>query len=101
VGSGSVDAEACAERGIEFAVVESPSLMSVAEHAVMSMLMLFKRVVGGAERLRAGTIVGGVEPALTTQESYAYNWVGLERFDALWRQTVGLVGLGRTASHAA
>jgi len=101
VGSGSVDAEACAERGIEVAVVESPSLMSVAEHAVMSMLILFKRVVGAAERLRAGTIVGGVEPTVTTQESYAYNWVGLEHFDALWGQTIGLVGLGRIGSHAA
>jgi phosphoglycerate dehydrogenase-like enzyme len=101
VGSGNVDAQACAERGIEVTVVESPSLMSVAEHAVMSMLMLFKRVVDGAERLRAGTIVGGVEPELTTQESYAYNWVGLEHFDALWGQTIGLVGLGRIGSHAA
>ncbi len=101
VGAGSVDAEACAERGIEVAIVESPSLMSVAEHTVMSMLMLFKRVVDAADRLRAGTIVGGAEPALTTQESYAYNWVGLEHFDALWGQTIGLVGLGRVGTHAA
>jgi phosphoglycerate dehydrogenase-like enzyme len=101
VGSGSVDAVACAERGVEVEIVESPSLMSVAEHAVMSMLMLFKRVVDAADRLRAGTIVDGAEPALTTQESYAYNWVGLEHFDALWGQTVGLVGLGRIGSHAA
>jgi phosphoglycerate dehydrogenase-like enzyme len=101
VGAGSVDAEACAERGIEVAIVESPSLMSVAEHAVMSMLMLLKRVVDADERLRAGTIVGGVEPALTTQETYAYNWVGLERFDALLGETIGLVGLGKVGRHAA
>jgi phosphoglycerate dehydrogenase-like enzyme len=101
VGGGSVDVNACAKRGIEVAIVESPSLMSVAEHAVMSMLMLFKGVVDAAGRLRAGTVVGGVEPALTTQESYAYNWVGLEHFDALWGQTIGLVGLGRIGTHAA
>ena len=43
----------------------------------------------------------GREPELTTQESYAYNWVGLEHFDALYGQTVGLVGLGRIGLHAA
>jgi phosphoglycerate dehydrogenase-like enzyme len=75
--------------------------MSVAEHAVTAILMLLKRIPQATERLRAGVIVGGVEPALTTQEEYAYNWVGLEHFDALWGQTIGLVGLGRIGAHAA
>jgi phosphoglycerate dehydrogenase-like enzyme len=101
LGSGSVDADACRRRGIDVEVVPSPSLMSVAEHAVTAILMLLKRIPQATERLRAGVVVGGVEPALTTQEEYAYNWVGLEHFDALWGQTIGLVGLGRIGSHAA
>ena len=44
-------------------------------------------------------MVGGVQPEVTTQESYAYNWVGLEQFDALYGKTVGLVGLGRIGLH--
>ena len=101
LGGGSVDEAACEARGIPIDVVQSVSLISVAEHAVMSILMLLKRFAPASERLRAGVVVGGLEPALTTQESYAYNWVGLERFAALRNQTVGLVGLGRIGSHAA
>jgi phosphoglycerate dehydrogenase-like enzyme len=101
VGAGSVDTSACQTRGIAVDLVQSPSLNSVAEHAVMSMLMLLKHPVEASERLRAGVVVGGATPAVTTQESYAYNWVGLERFDALYGKTVGLVGLGRIGSHAA
>ncbi len=101
VGAGSVDREACAERGVAVELVESPSLNSVAEHAVMAMLALFKRLGPAMDRLREGVVVDGVQPALTTQESYAYNWVGLERFEMLYGKTVGLVGLGRIGSHAA
>lgn len=101
VGSGSVDDGACRSRGVSIEVIPSPSLMSVAEHAVMAMLMLLKRVPEATARLRAGIVVGGAEPELTTQEHYAYNWVGLEHFDALWGQTVGLVGLGRIGTHVA
>jgi phosphoglycerate dehydrogenase-like enzyme len=100
-GNGAVDAALCAARGVAVDVVSSVSLKSVAEHTVMAMLALLKRLPQATERLRAGVMVDGVEPALTTQESYAYNWVGLEHFDALYGQTVGLVGLGRIAGHAA
>ena len=101
VGGGSVDAGACEARGVAVELVSSPSLNSVAEHAVMAILALFKRLPEAVERLRSGVVVGGVEPAVTTQESYAYNWVGLERFDALYGKTVGLIGLGRIGSYAA
>ena len=101
LGGGSIDEAACAERGIAIDVVQSVSLISVAEHAVMSILMLLKRYDTANARLRAGVVVGDAGPELTTQDSYAYNWVGLERFAALRNQTVGVVGLGRIGSHVA
>jgi D-3-phosphoglycerate dehydrogenase len=101
LGSGTVDAEACAARGIEVLGVSSPALLSVAEHAVLSILALLKRLPRAAEELRAGTVVGGVEPELTTQERYAFNWIGLEHWEALYGKTVGLVGIGKIGSHAA
>ena len=100
VGGGNVDARACEKRAVEVRLVQSPSLNSVAEHTVMLILMLFKRQAEASARLRRGVIVGGVEPAVTTQESYAYNWVGLEKFEALYGKTIGLVGLGRIGLHA-
>ena len=100
-GRGELDAALCTARGVAVDVVSSVSLKSVAEHSVMAMLALLKRLPQATERLRAGVVTGGVEPELTTQESYAYNWVGLDHFDALYGQTVGLVGLGRIGGHAA
>lgn len=101
LGSGSVDGDVCAQRGIGVDEVASPALYSVAEHAVMVVLMLLKRVARVSEELRQGKVAGGVEPAVTTQDSYAFNWTGLEHWEALYGKTVGLVGIGKIGSHAA
>jgi phosphoglycerate dehydrogenase-like enzyme len=101
LGEGFVDEEACRRRSIPVELVPSPALLSVAEHTVAVILAIVKRIPQAGERLRAGERAGGVEPEVTTQESYAYNWVGLERFEALFGLTVGLVGLGKIGTHAA
>ena len=101
MGSGQLDGDACAARGVPVDVVRSPALMSVAEHAVTVILMLLKRVQRVSAELRAGEIAGGVEPAVTTQEEYAFNWTGLEHWEALYGKTIGLVGLGQIGTHAA
>jgi phosphoglycerate dehydrogenase-like enzyme len=101
MGEGDVDAEACAARGVAVDVVHSPALLSVAEHAVMTILMLLKRVQRVSAELRAGVIAGGVAPELTTQERYAFNWTGLEHWEALYGKTVGLVGLGQIGARTA
>jgi phosphoglycerate dehydrogenase-like enzyme len=101
MGGGRLDEAACARRGIAIEVVPSPSLASVAEHAVMSILVLLKRVIQARDELHAGRVVGGVEPEVTTQEKYAYNWVGLDHWEALRGKTIGLVGLGKIGTHTA
>jgi D-3-phosphoglycerate dehydrogenase len=98
---GTIDEQACAARGVPVHTVTSPALATVAEHTLMLILMLIKRAEEATRRLRAGLVAGGIEPALTTQESYAYNWVGLESFEGLRGQTVGLVGLGVIGSKTA
>jgi D-3-phosphoglycerate dehydrogenase / 2-oxoglutarate reductase len=98
---GQVDESALAARSIPLDLVPSTSLMSVGEHAVMCILALLKRFPEASERLRRGEIVDGVEPSLTTQDHYAFNWVGLEHFEALRGATVGLVGVGRIGLHTA
>ena len=100
-GSAAIDESRCSDRGIAIQIVESPGLISVAEHAVMLILAVFKRLGIASDRFRAGQLVDGVTPELTTQESYAYNWVGLERFEALYGKTIGLVGLGKIGLEAA
>jgi len=90
-----------AGRGLALLHVESPALISVAEHAVMLICAVFKRLGIAEQRFRAGVMIDGATPELTTQESYAYNWVGLERFEGLYGQTIGLVGLGKIGSEVA
>jgi len=101
LGAGSVDEDACASRGVVVDTVASPALLSVAEHAVLATLALLKRLQRATTELREGKIVDGVTPAVTTQDSYAFNWTGLEKWEALYGKTVGLVGIGRIGSHAA
>jgi len=98
---GAVDLAECSRRKILVVGVRNVSLLSVAEHAVMAMLILEKRVEEAVRRFHAGIVAGDVQPALTTQTSYAYNWVGLEGWDALYGKRVGLVGLGMIGSAVA
>jgi phosphoglycerate dehydrogenase-like enzyme len=98
---GTIDEQACEARGVQVHAIDSPAMATVAEHTLMLILMLVKRAEEAIHRLRAGVVVNGAEPALTTQQSYAYNWVGLESFEGLRGQPVGLVGLGVIGSRTA
>jgi D-3-phosphoglycerate dehydrogenase len=98
---GTLDSSAFAAHGIPVEVVQSPTLISVAEHTVMAMLVITKRALAASMDLRAGRIVDGIEPTLTTQDHYAYNWTGLPSWNALCGKTIGLVGLGVIGSHVA
>ena len=100
-GGATPSAEVCEAQGIWADKVLSPSLISVAEHAVMMILALFKRLPTAHRRLMDGVIVDGMEPFVTDQENYSYNWVGLEIFEALVGRRVGLVGVGKIGREAA
>ena len=91
----------CRSRGIWTDKVPSPSLISVAEHAVMLILALFKRLPVASRRLMDGVVVEGMAPFVTDQENYSYNWVGLDLFEGLWGKKVGLVGVGKIGREAA
>ena len=100
-GGGTVSREVCDSMGAWTEVVVSPGPTSVAEHAVMLILALFKRLPTGYQRLMDGVIVEGMEPFVTDQVNYSYNWVGLDLFEAVLGKTVGLVGVGSIGSVAA
>ena len=100
-GGASVSGEICESMGAWTEVVLSPGPISVAEHTVMFILALFKRLPTGHRRLMDGVIVDGMEPFVTDQLNYSYNWVGLDLFEAVLGKTVGLVGVGQIGSAAA
>lgn len=100
-GGAEPSAEICRSRGIRTEKVPSPSLISVAEHTVMLILALFKRLPAAAAGVMDGVIVDGMEPFVTDQENYAYNWVGIDLFEGVWGKKVGLVGVGKIGREAA
>lgn len=100
-GTGVVLEEECKSRGVKVVRATSPGLISVAEHTVMLILAVFKRLGVAIARTQAGELAAGVAPKLTDQEDYSYNWVGLEKFEAVHGKTIGLVGLGRIGMEVA
>jgi phosphoglycerate dehydrogenase-like enzyme len=82
---------------LDVPLLEPPNtaLIGVAEHTVALMLALKRRLAWVHARTRAQAWVPEkATPVLTDQTRYSYNWIGLDDFGTLYRQTVGLVGLG-------
>ena len=84
-----------AQTSVPVHAIENPSLTGVAEHTVLLMLALGKRLPWILERTRAKEwSPDHSDPALTNQKDYSYNWIDLQEFGMLAGRTVGLVGLG-------
>ncbi len=94
-GPGKIPSEELEARGVAFETASSPALVSVAEHTVMLILAVFKRLGPALDGTRARAWAEGISPILTNQEDYSYNWVGLGKFEAITGKKIGLVGLGR------
>lgn len=84
-------------------VVEIPhlALHSVAEFTVMTILLLAKNMLRACHDTKERTWLPELQPHLTTQTDYAYNWISLTNFGALYGRTVGLVGLGTVGTAVA
>ena len=100
-GGAAVSPQALDSLGAWTEGVVSPGPTSVAEHTVMMILALFKRLPLANRRLMDGVTVEGMAPFVTDQENYSYNWVGLDLFEAVLGKTVGLVGVGQIGLVAA
>jgi len=65
-----------------------------AEHAILLMLALAKRLLRADADLRTGTYSG----LRTAVDDVCFNWVGLPALGGLFGRTVGIVGLGEIGS---
>lgn len=91
---GKVDEELLGKRGIKYARVPCMALISVAEFTVMLILIQAKEFIKAYQDTIRETWLPALQPQLTSQTSYPYNWVGLESFNTLANRTVGIVGMG-------
>lgn len=95
LGSLTYDIDTQAAQAAAVAVCYWPvgTVIRVAEHLVMQMLVLGKRLHEvEAIALAAGPEWG--ESKRCDEDTFAYNWSGRQNIDQLWQQTIGIMGFG-------
>lgn len=84
-----------AKTSVPVHLIGNLALLGVAEHTVLLMLALAKRLPWVLEMTRKKEWSPDKSgPKITNQRNYCYNWVDLKEFGMLAGHTVGLVGLG-------
>lgn len=86
-----IDLAAAAEKRISVSCLERKSLAYTAEHALLLMLALSKKLVVADASVRTGRF----DPhAIDPVDNVSYNWVGLSGLGGLFGKTLGIIGLG-------
>jgi len=93
-GKGHVDLKASEKLGIPIETIYSPALLGVAEHTILLMLCLIKKLPEVYRRTQQSIYPDTLIPKVTTQKDYTFNWSGIPGMDVLFRRTLGIIGLG-------
>jgi phosphoglycerate dehydrogenase-like enzyme len=94
----SIDLKAAAARGIPVSCLPRRTLQYTAEHAILLMLALSKRLLAADAAVRVGT---WDHDRVHPEHGVAYNWAGISDLGGLFGRTVGIIGLGEVGSLAA
>jgi phosphoglycerate dehydrogenase-like enzyme len=90
-----IDLEAAHSRGVLVSCLPRPTLQYTAEHAILLMLALSKRLVEADAAVRRDC---WDRVRVHPQNGVAYNWVGLSNLGGLSGKTIGIIGLGEVGS---
>jgi phosphoglycerate dehydrogenase-like enzyme len=96
--SDGIDLKAAAERNILVSCVPRRTLHYTAEHAILLMLALSKRLIEADAAVRKGE---WDHDKVHPEHGVAYNWIGMSRLGGLFGKTVGIIGLGEVGAIAA
>ena len=88
--SQDIDLQAAAERGVRVSCLPRRTLYYTAEHVILLMLALAKRLFASDRAVREG--VSGA-PGLADLGGVVYNWAGMDA-GGLYGKTLGIVGMG-------
>ena len=95
-----IDVQAAKAAGVAVCTWPTGGAIRVAEHCVMQMLALTKKLrETEAVALEASTRWGASRR--TDEDTFAYNWSQREQVDGLWRKTVGILGFGEVGAELA
>lgn len=95
-----IDLEAARAAGIPVCYLPVRSCIMVAEHMVLQMLALAKRL-REVEDLTLEANDFGQPPKRCDEDTFAYNWTGRENLLGLWGATVGILGMGEIGTELA
>jgi phosphoglycerate dehydrogenase-like enzyme len=90
-----IDVAALRDRSIPLSCLARRSMVYTAEHTLLLMLALAKRLPDSERALRAGAYDAAV---VTNPSKIAYNWVGMSRVSGLFGRSVGIIGLGEVGA---
>jgi phosphoglycerate dehydrogenase-like enzyme len=98
-----VDVAACAARGIALSVLPDAGHVAVAEHTIMMMLAMARKLVPTRAALMRRENPQGLRPMHTTQDRRYPNWLKWPEHDfpLLCDLTLGLIGFGEIAQEVA
>lgn len=90
-----IDLKAAAARNVAVSCLPRRTLNYTAEHALLLMLALSKRLLASDRAVRDGEYdAAGIRPI----DDVAYNWAGLSGVEGLYAKTLGIVGLGEVGT---
>jgi phosphoglycerate dehydrogenase-like enzyme len=95
-----IDLEAARAAGIAVCYWPVGSVIRVAEHMVLQMLALSKNL-GKAEAIVLAASAKWGESKRTDEDTFAYNWSGLQHVEGLWATTIGILGFGEIGAELA
>ena len=97
-----VSLRAARSRGVPVNAIPHPGAIAVADHTLGLLLAVARRIVEGHDGVRAGAYrERGLEPAVTTERLFAFNWLGRKDAFILDGLELGLVGFGAIGQEVA
>ena len=94
----AIDLAAAAKRGILVSCVPRATLQLTAEHAILMMLALGKRLIEADNAVRMDR---WDRDRVRPDHNVAYNWAGIPDIGGLFQKTLGIIGMGEVGSIAA
>ena len=94
----AIDLAAAAKRNILVSCVPRATLYLTAEHAILMMLALAKRLIEADDAVRKDR---WDRDRVRPDHNVAYNWAGIGGIGGLFGKTMGIIGLGEVGSLAA
>ncbi len=95
-----IDTKAAKAAGVTVCYWPVGSVIRVAEHVVLQMLALAKKL-RQAEKIALEASPEWGQSKRTDEDTFAYNWANRQDIDQLWQRTVGIMGFGEIGAELA